>query len=217
MPPSATETRRKLLDAATRAFADRGVAEASLIDITRQAGQRNRAALRYHFGSRDGVLCAVLERHVELLHRREGELLAVAREAPDDAVAPVVEAVVRPAVELAATGWRGRCALVILAQLVEEDQEALDPQVRDVLARTGGYEVYALLAERMAPVGDAVRAERFALVTSFILRAVADRARAEERPAPGRPQLPLDAFTDELVTLVTAMVSAPSDLTVPTP
>ncbi|WCO66998.1 TetR family transcriptional regulator [Iamia majanohamensis] len=217
MPPSATETRRKLLDAATRAFADRGVAEASLIDITRQAGQRNRAALRYHFGSRDGVLCAVLERHVELLHRREGELLAIARAAPDDAVAPVVEAVVRPAVELAATGWRGRCALVILAQLVEEDQEALDPRVRDVLARTGGYEVYALLAERMAPVGDAVRAERFALVTSFILRAVADRARAEERPAPGRPQLPLDAFTDELVTLVTAMVSAPSDLTVPTP
>ena len=26
-----------------------------------------------------GVLCAVLERHVELLHRREGELLAIAR------------------------------------------------------------------------------------------------------------------------------------------
>ncbi len=210
MPPSATETRRKLLDAATRAFADHGVAEASLLDITRQAGQRNRAALHYHFGSREGVLCAVLERHVDLLHEREGELLTVARAAPDDAVRPVVEAIVRPAVELAATGWRGRCCLVILSQLVEEDQDALAPEVRDVLSRTGGYEVYALLAERMAPVGEAVRTERFSLVTSFILRAVADRARAEERTARGRRQLPLEAFTEELVTLVTAMVSAPT-------
>lgn len=210
MPPSATETRRSLLDAAARAFADHGVAEASLIDITRRAGQRNRAALRYHFGSRDDVLCAVLDRHVDLLQRREAELLARAREAPDDDVASVVEAVVRPAVELAETGWRGRCFLLILAQLVEEDQDALAPQVQAVLARTGGYEVYALLARRMAPVGQAVRTERVSLVTSFILRSVADRARSQERASPGRPHLPLDAFTEELVTLVTAMVSAPA-------
>jgi AcrR family transcriptional regulator len=32
----------------------------ALIDITRRAGQRNRGALHYHFGSRNGVLCAVL-------------------------------------------------------------------------------------------------------------------------------------------------------------
>ena len=102
----------------------------------------------------------------------------------------VVEAIVRPAAELAESGWRGRCYLVILAELVEEDPASLDPEVSKALAHTGGYEVYALLATRMADVSDEVRAERFALATGFILRAVADRARVlGRRGRRGRPQL----------------------------
>ena len=209
MTPTATSTRRKLVDAATRAFAAKGVFAASLVEITRQAGQRNRGAIHYHFGSREGLLCAVLEPHVGFLHDREGELLAVARSRPHHDVGSVVEAVVRPAVELGETGWRGRCFLVILAELVEVDPANLSDPVQDVLARTGGYEVYDLLAERMAPVDEAVRTERFSLVTSFILRSVADRARARDRTSPGRRQLDLEAFTTNLVAMVAAMVSAP--------
>ena len=41
----------------------------------------------------------------------------------------VIEAIVRPATELAASGWRGRCFLVILAELVEEDPGSLDADV----------------------------------------------------------------------------------------
>ncbi|MDT5108856.1 MAG: hypothetical protein QOE20_746 [Mycobacterium sp.] len=78
MPPDASKTKATLLDSAARAFARDGVFNASLIDITRQAGQRNRAALSYHFGSRDGILCAVLDRHAPFLARREGELLDIA-------------------------------------------------------------------------------------------------------------------------------------------
>lgn len=210
MPPSATETRRKLIDAATRSFAESGVFSASLIDITRRAGQRNRGALHYHFGSREGVLVAVLERHADFLAQREGELLQVALDRPDHDVRSVVEAVVRPAVELAETGWRGRCFLVILAELIEEDQSALAPEVQAVLDRTGGYEVYALLGERMADVGEEVRIERFSLVTSFILRAVADRARSQERRGRGgRRQLDQESFERNLINMVTAMYTAP--------
>jgi AcrR family transcriptional regulator len=211
MPADASRTREKLVDEAARAFAAHGVFTASLIDITRRAGQRNRGALHYHFGSRNGVICAVLERHVDFLAQREGELLKVALAAPDDDVKSVVEAIVRPATELAESGWRGRCFLVILAELVEEDPASLDPNVSDVLARTGGYEVYALLATRMAEVGDDVRAERFALATGFILRAVADRARVlGRRGRRGRPQLEQEAFVQNLVTMVAAGMSAPA-------
>src|SRR5688572_8201939 len=176
MPPSGDATRRKLLDAAARAFAEHGVFRASLLDITRQAGQRNRAALHYHFGSRQQVLCAVLEPHVDFLAQREAELLERALAAGDEDVAPVVEAIVRPAAELAASGWQGSCFLQILAELVEEDQDALDAGVKAVLERTGGYAVYDELAARLPAMPEAVRTERFALATSFILRAVADRA-----------------------------------------
>ena len=210
MPLDASKTREKLIDEAARAFAAHGVFGASLIDITRKAGQRNRGALHYHFGSRAGVLCAVLERHADFLARREGELLEIARAAPDDDVTSVVEAIARPATELAESGWRGRCYLVILAELVEEDPESLDSNVSDALARTGGYEVYALLATRMADVGLEVRAERFALATAFILRAVADRARVlGRRGRHGRPQLEHEAFVENLVAMVAAGMSAP--------
>jgi AcrR family transcriptional regulator len=210
MPADASKTRERLVDAAARAFAADGVSTASLIDITRRAGQRNRGALHYHFGSRVGVLRAVLDRHVDFLARREGELLQLALAKPDDDVKSVVEAIVRPATELAESGWRGRCFLVILAELVEEDPASLDPAVSDALARTGGYEVYALLATRMAEVSDAVRAERFALATGFILRAVADRARVlGRRGRHGRPQLEHEAFVQNLVAMVAAGMSAP--------
>jgi AcrR family transcriptional regulator len=212
VPLDASRTREKLIDEAARAFASHGVYGASLIDITRRAGQRNRGALHYHFGSRSGVLCAVLERHVDFLARREGELLEAALGKPDSDVESVVEAIVRPATELAESGWRGRCFLVILAELVEEDPDGLDAEVADALTRTGGYAVYDLLAERMADVSVEVRAERFALATGFILRAVADRARVlGRRGRRGRPQLEHDEFVANLVAMVAAGMSAQYD------
>ena len=210
MPLSADETRRKLVDAATRAFAEDGVFTASLIDITRKAAQRNRGAVHYHFGSREGLLCAVLERHVDFLARREGELLEVALRQPDDDVSSVVEAIVRPAAELADSGWRGRCFLMILAQLVEEDQSTLPAELQAVLARTGGYDVYALLGRRMGSFRPDIETERFSLATEFILRAVADRARARDRKGRGgRQQLDEEAFVRNLVAMVSAAMAAP--------
>jgi len=211
MPVDASDTRTKLLDAAARGFAEHGVFNASLLDITRRAGQRNRGALHYHFGSREGVLCAVLERQVDFLARREGELREKAAAQPDDDVESVVEAIVRPAAELAESGSQGRYFLLILAELIEEDPASLDPDVQAVLARTGGEPVYELLASRMAAVSPEVRVERLALITMFILRAVADRARTRGRRARrGRPQLDHEAFVRNLVAMVAAAVCVPA-------
>jgi AcrR family transcriptional regulator len=210
VPPDASATREKLLDAATRAFAEHGVVNASLLDITRQAGQRNRGALHYHFGSRDGVLCAVLDRHVDFLFRREGELLEQARATPDDDVAAVVEAIVRPAAELAESGWRGRCCLLIIADLAEEDAADLSAEVLDALDRTGGNQVYGVLEERLAGVPEGFLRERLALITVFILRAVADRARLVERRRKSRPQLDHEAFVQNLIVMAAAALAAPA-------
>jgi len=207
MPRDASKTREKLIDAAARAFAEDGVFSASLVDITRKAGQRNRGALHYHFGSREAVLCAVLERHVEFLARREGELLALAMQTPDDDMQSVVEAIVRPAAELAESGWRGRAFLLIVAELAQEEPASLGKEVNEMLARTGGHQVYAVLTSRMADLSPDVVLERSALVTSFILRAVADRARATGRRRPGRPPRGQEALN--LIAMVAAGMSAP--------
>ena len=212
MPPDASDTRQKLLDAAARAFAEDGIFNASLIEITRKAGQRNRGALHYHFGSRDGVLCAVIDRHAAFLARRESQLLEIASRAPENDVAVVIEAIVRPAAELAESGWRGRCCLLIVAELVGEDPAQYSDELQAALARTGGNEVYALLATRMADVSDEVRVERFSLITTFILRAVADRARLlGRRGRRGRPQLAHEAFVQNLVAMAAAAMSTPGE------
>jgi AcrR family transcriptional regulator len=202
------DTRRALVEAATEAFAEDGVFTASLVEVTRRAGQRNRGAVHYHFGSREGLLAAVLEQHAAFLAEREGELLARARTTPDDDVESVLEAIVRPAVELAETGASGRHYLVIVGQLVEEYDRVGDA-VAEALRHTGGYAVYELLEQRMPKLDDSLRDERLTLITGFILRSVADRARAAQAPTPGRAQLPTGRFVRNLVAMAAAMATAP--------
>lgn len=209
MPSPADETRQRLIAAATQGFAEHGVHTASLLEITRQAGQRNRGAVHYHFGSRMGMVVAVLEQRLDDLAARERELLDAARSCPDDDLRSAVVALVLPAVELAEHGSQGRYYLMILAELVEEDPQAIDSEVVSTLERLGGYEVYALLEQRLPPMDDAVRTERLALVTAFILRAIADRSRSGERTTPGRPQLATEPFAANLVDMVVGMLSAP--------
>jgi AcrR family transcriptional regulator len=198
------DTRRALVEAATEAFAEQGVFVASLVEVTRRADQRNRGAVHYHFGSREALLVAVLDQHADFLAAREGELLERARAAPDDDLGSVLEAIVRPSVELAETGPSGRDYLVIVGQLVEE-YDRLTHDVNEALRRTGGHLVYALLEQRMPALDDALRVERLALVTGFILRAVADRA----RQSGGRAQLATEPFVQNLVAMASGMLTAP--------
>jgi AcrR family transcriptional regulator len=209
----ATDTRRLLIEAATETFAEQGVFTSSLVEITRRAGQRNRGAVHYHFGSREGLLVAVLEQHTTFLADREGELLARARTTPDDDLGSVLEAIVRPAVELAETGPAGRQYLVIVGQLVEE-YDRLSDAVDQALRQTGGYDVYQLLEERMPATDEPLRAERLTLVTSFILRSVADRARVQQSvqqtDSPRRAQLPTERYIRNLVAMAAGMATAPA-------
>jgi AcrR family transcriptional regulator len=62
MPPEST--RERLLDAAEELFAHKGISATSLRALTRHAGV-NLAAVHYHFGSKEGLLDAVVERRAK--------------------------------------------------------------------------------------------------------------------------------------------------------
>lgn len=219
MDTAAGSTRQLLVDAALRAFAEHGVHNASLLEITRQAGQRNRGAVHYHFGSREGLIAAVLEQHADDIGRREVELLDLARQQPADDVASVVEAIVRPVTEVSEMGWRGRCYIVIVGELVQQDITPLGPDVQAAFARTGGYELFGLMRERLAPMAmdQSLENERLALMTAFVMHSVAARARAGELPPSGREELPTERFVQNLVLMATAMVTAPLPASLPAP
>lgn len=62
-PRDPLATRLVLLKTAEKLFAERGVDAASLREISVEAGQANNSAVAYHFGSREGLIDAILERH----------------------------------------------------------------------------------------------------------------------------------------------------------
>ncbi len=207
---SGAETRQLLIAAASGAFAEHGTTNASLLDITRQAGQRNRGAVHYHFGSREGLVAAVLEQHAAFLGERELALLALARERPGD-LGAAIEAAARPTTELAETGTSGRHYVRIVAELVAEERTDIHPDIRGALERTGGYAVFEEIRARMPAMPAHLADERVALMTGFLLRAISDRARAMDRDQPRRAQLGTDEFVDNLVRMIVAMLSAPTD------
>lgn len=65
MPRDATQTRRRILDAAYRQFRRKGFARVSMDEIAAAASVTKRT-LYYHFKSKDGLLAAVFEAQHEL-------------------------------------------------------------------------------------------------------------------------------------------------------
>jgi AcrR family transcriptional regulator len=69
------ETRERLLDAAERLYAERGIDAVSLREIVQAAGARNATAVQYHFGDRAGIVRAILARHAPEIEARRHALL----------------------------------------------------------------------------------------------------------------------------------------------
>lgn len=70
-----TDTPTLLLDAAEQLFAERGIDHVSMREIVRASGQKNLSAAHYHFGTREGLVVAVLERRLKDIDRGRHERL----------------------------------------------------------------------------------------------------------------------------------------------
>ena len=70
----AIDTKDRILDVAERLFGERGFPATSLRDITADAGV-NLASVNYHFGSKNALLTAVLERRLRPINRQRLEML----------------------------------------------------------------------------------------------------------------------------------------------
>lgn len=55
------DTRTTLILTAERIFSEEGISNTPLRRITQAAGQRNESAVHYHFGSREGIVAAIME------------------------------------------------------------------------------------------------------------------------------------------------------------
>jgi AcrR family transcriptional regulator len=99
-----------LVEAAERLFAQRGIESVSLRDIAAEAGQRNHSATQYHFGDRAGLVAAVFDHRMREVNVRRHALLDELATGSSGDVARLVEATIRPLIEVVAEshGWYGR-------------------------------------------------------------------------------------------------------------
>ncbi|MDV8005587.1 TetR family transcriptional regulator [Rhodococcus sp. IEGM 1318] len=95
-----TDARAAMIDAAERLVAERGLAALTLRDVQTEAGQANKSAAQYHFGSREGLLAAVVESRMRPAAERRREFLDMIDLDPNPPTMRVlVEALVLPLAE----------------------------------------------------------------------------------------------------------------------
>ena len=199
MARDASRTRARLLRAGERRFARDGVRGARLADIVRDAGQGNDSAVGYHFGSRQGLLRAIVEKHLAAMDGRRR------LPSPDAEPRSVVAAIVEPTAALLRTD-EGRDFLRIMEQVA--DWSGLGAgRANPVLSGTLLEGQLRLLGEILvASVGPVLARERSALLVTFLTGALAERARA--RSAGRRQRLNHDDFVDHLVDVLAAGLTA---------
>jgi AcrR family transcriptional regulator len=197
MPRSPEPARHQILDAALRLFARNGISGTSLREIRLEAKQGNAGALHYHFGDKEGLLRALLERELPLLVERRKALLA---EVSD--VRSVAAVFVLPFAQLATGTEHERQVVQLLSQLHDDVSLSIE-DIADLIGDTGSRDAYVLLRERVIGLSDEVLGERVRVGTNSYLHAAAIWARGERRAH----QVSDDVFCANLVDMFLGAVT----------
>lgn len=191
------------MEVAERLFASKGVNATLVSDIVEGAGQRNPSALRYHFGSKEGVLKAITERYQQQVEERRSALLAQwpapGPSTPEDAM----HVLVQPLVDLL-KDEAGRRYLCIVGQII--DQLELDGTTN-----IGGERpsLVAAIEAMRAQVPDQRSTVVSTRVQAVILMVTASlSARARDLLAGKRPALSTRLFNANLVAMGAAALVA---------
>jgi AcrR family transcriptional regulator len=148
------QTRRALLDAGTRLFAERGLADVSGAEIAREAGAFP-SQVTYYFGSKDGLFVEAACRGV-LRAAADVERSGASKRSPRSYVRAVVHTALNSPALLC----------FVEAALLVRGREELAPRVRETFARLHS-EGERAIAENLAARGWEIRAEPAAEARGF--------------------------------------------------
>lgn len=129
--PKSGDTKTRILDTAEVLFAQNGFRQTSISQLARHA-KVNLAAVNYHFGSKNGLMEALLERRLFPIHQLRMDRLTAIRDemcakgqVPD--VAELVSAFVEPGFGLAREADGGKNFMMIASRLMSEPGDNIRP------------------------------------------------------------------------------------------
>jgi AcrR family transcriptional regulator len=197
-PPPATAL--QLLLAAERLFAEHGLAGVSLRQISIEAGSSNNSAIRYHFGSKDGLLRAIFAYRIsDLMHRRA---LLRARANPDELRAQT-EAHILPLIELAESPDSSYVSFI--EQLQRTGQVDIFLQQSDAMR---SQQEFISGMQRLLPhIPEPARSMRIQQAQDLAVHLAAERERAIRR---NDSVVPFAMFVSGVVDGLAGFLSAPA-------
>jgi AcrR family transcriptional regulator len=193
----ATDAETRMIDAGERIAAERGLGAMSLRAVQTAAGQRNKSAAHYHFGSREGLIEAIVTTRMAPTNLRRAEQLE--RLPEDPSLGELVDVLVRPTAEAVLASDPSYWARFVLAGVA-------DPTVsRVVWRRIEGEsfrQVRARIVDRLVHVPPALRSRRIDRVLGLAFLTLAS---LEVTPADRVDP----TYVPELLAMCTAALEAP--------
>lgn len=167
--------RERLIRAGEYLFAREGIDRVRIRELNTTAQVKNDSAVHYYFGSREGLLEAIVVHHMSDIRPHIEEMVekyCVGQEPSKYALRAAIGALTVP---LAAKllDERGRDFMQILGEVYERRGGLADDQYVPVseIAK-------ALVRQSMVGMSEAIREERYRLTINFMVSAMAARARA---------------------------------------
>jgi AcrR family transcriptional regulator len=197
---AADDTRDRLIDAAARLFAERGIGAVSLREINREAGAKNAVAVQYHFGDRAGIVRAITAKHGPDVDARRHAMLDEYEAKGEDDLRALVAALVRPLASKLDDPNGGLDYLQVHAELTNIPPTR-EPSTDELPSRKDSMQRWRLLVGPFITDDAARLHRRFAAIRLSALE-IGRRART----GPHRDDR---LFVSDLIDLVTGMLAAP--------
>lgn len=198
-------TERRLLLAAERLFADKGVDAVSLRAINTAAGT-NVASLHYHYGSKDALLTALIRERSREIRSRRARLLETLETADTVTARGLAEAFAIPVADLAAAG--GDAWIRFIANMISTGHPALD------LVTQGFFDHgtrFRTLVEKLHPEwSDGTVVFRLSQAMALTFRVLGNIDAVRATMAAGGIRADADEVLRELVDLLTVHLSDPA-------
>jgi AcrR family transcriptional regulator len=203
-------TQMALAAAAERLFGEHGIDAVSLIAVAREAGQGNKYAVQYHFGSKEGLLQAILRTRSDIIEVRRGELLVEAATAGTlDDLPTLVRALFLPVIEQCDPEGHFTFARFLLQYLNHPRYPGgLAPLAEIRQQQVFTTQLMHLLRRQMPALSDELLEWRFMMVLRFVVSCLVSHEAIE---AQGTRLVERSGLFDEVLTMATAAMTAPTN------
>ncbi|MCP3996194.1 MAG: TetR/AcrR family transcriptional regulator [bacterium] len=199
----ADATRSHLIEVSQELLAERGIDGVSVSDIIAASGQRNRSAVNYHFGGKDGLIEAILETHEAQIEIRRNEMIAGIEARGRASLRDWVRTLVMPLGELIDSPG-GIAYLRIIAQLIGHPRFSVLERHREAVA--AGTDGILRMLRKARQRDPALWLSKWILVSGVLYHGLADYAQMRQEAASSVPLQKPEEFFDELVESIAALI-----------